>query len=79
MTSNSYNAGDVSANWTWCKNMVQMSTFSLKNMFMLLHIVFISITQYIIDCNEISTVPEVTIILAGHPYTLEGKDYILEV
>merc|ERR1711988_1523163 len=35
--------------------------------------------EYMIDCSKISSLPTVTITLAGKDYTLEGKDYVLSV
>merc|ERR1712216_733777 len=35
--------------------------------------------EYTVDCSKISSLPSVTITLAGKDYVLEGKDYILQV
>merc|ERR1712054_495379 len=35
--------------------------------------------EYMVDCSKISTLPSVTITLAGKDYVLEGKDYVLNV
>eukprot|EP00057_Strongylocentrotus_purpuratus_P021861 XP_011676335.1 PREDICTED: lysosomal aspartic protease-like [Strongylocentrotus purpuratus] len=35
--------------------------------------------EYMIDCNLIPTLPDVSIVLAGKTYTLQGKDYVLKV
>jgi cathepsin D len=35
--------------------------------------------EYTIDCTKIDSLPTVTIVLNGKDYTLEGKDYVLNV
>jgi len=35
--------------------------------------------EYTVDCSKISSMPTVTITLAGKVYTLEAKDYVIQV
>ncbi|XP_020716105.1 lysosomal aspartic protease-like [Ceratitis capitata] len=35
--------------------------------------------QYFIDCSQVSSLPTVSFVLSGRTFTLEGKDYIVEV
>ena len=35
--------------------------------------------EYVIDCDKVATLPDVTIVLANKKFVLHGKDYVLEV
>lgn len=34
--------------------------------------------QYTVDCSKVSSLPEMTLRMGGHDFTLSGSDYILE-
>jgi cathepsin D len=35
--------------------------------------------EYLIDCDKIPTLPNISFIIAGRPFVLTGKDYVLAV
>jgi len=35
--------------------------------------------QYMIDCNTIDSLPDIDFVIGGTPFTLSGKDYVLQV
>ncbi|KAJ3081130.1 Vacuolar protease A [Quaeritorhiza haematococci] len=35
--------------------------------------------QYVVECSVVDSLPEITLTFAGKPFTLTGRDYVLEV
>jgi len=35
--------------------------------------------EYMIDCNAIPTLPKIDFVIGGQKYTLEGKDYVMQI
>lgn len=37
------------------------------------------VLQYMIPCEKVPTLPDVTFVIAGKTYTLNGRDYVMNV
>lgn len=35
--------------------------------------------QYVVNCSQVPTLPEISFYLGGRAYTLNGMDYVLQV
>jgi cathepsin D len=35
--------------------------------------------EYVIDCNRVPSLPEISFVIGGTPFTLKGKDYVLVI
>ena len=39
---------------------------------------FLNPKEYTIDCNAVSTLPDLDVVMGGNTYTLSGSDYVIE-